>query len=94
MFLDESNASLTRALWTLTVSGAIPVSIGGLSKLECLDLSHNEFQGDIPRSLGGLVSLRRMLLDHNQLFGDVPSTLGCLSNLRWVDFTNNEFKVT
>lgn len=46
-----------RLLQSNQLSGSIPDDIGGLSELQTLDLSNNDFVGGIPSSLGFLTRL-------------------------------------
>lgn len=51
------NIQLHRLLQNNAISGPIPSTISKLEKLETLDLSSNNFNGEIPDSLGDLKSL-------------------------------------
>ncbi|KAB2617223.1 protein suppressor of npr1-1 [Pyrus ussuriensis x Pyrus communis] len=69
---------------------AIPKDLGGLSSLEVLDLSGNEFSG-LP-SLSGLSELRSLYLNNCNLTNDaIPKDLGGLSSLEVLDLSGNEF---
>ncbi len=65
------------------LTGEIPSQLGGLPKLEWLDLTRNQLTGTIPAELGGLSNLQGLFLSGNQL-------IGCISDeLR--DIPNNDF---
>ncbi|XP_031100724.1 receptor-like protein EIX2 [Ipomoea triloba] len=55
------------------LSGAIPKTIGNLSKIESLDLSRNELSGPIPPSLSSLNFLSHLNLSFNHLYGRIPT---------------------
>ena len=76
------------------LSGAIPSSLGNLSKLEELDLSHNSLSGSIPSSLGNLSKLETLDLASNSLSGTVPSSLGNLSELKTLYLGSNSLTGT
>jgi Leucine-rich repeat (LRR) protein len=63
------------------LSGAIPSSIGNLTKLTFLYLSYNELNGIIPASLGNLINLKVLEINHNSLSNAIPSSLGNLIKL-------------
>ena len=71
------------------LGGAIPATLGNLSKLEKLDLRVNVFTGSIPTSLANLANLRELELDWNDLSGSIPSALGNLASLRTLYLHNN-----
>lgn len=62
-------------------SGAIPASLGGLSRLTSLDLSSNGLSGSIPPELGNLSNLTFLHLGNNGLQGQIPSRLRALRAL-------------
>ena len=53
----------------------------GLSNLEHLDLSHNDWAGPIPPGIGQLGNLSTLNLEFNRLEGNIPDELGHLRNL-------------
>ncbi|MED6116285.1 hypothetical protein PIB30_117625 [Stylosanthes scabra] len=55
-------------------------------KLERLDLSFNEVEGEVPPSLGKLTSLHVLNLSNNHLHGKIPSTF---SEFPMSSFLNN-----
>jgi|GEM_PF-646328 len=64
------------------LNGAIPLSIGCLTKLQVLDLEKNNISGILPTSLGNLSSLITLNIGNSfQLYGDLPASIGNLSNL-------------
>ena len=72
------------------VSGPVPPELGGLTKLERMNLRDNDVSGAIPPELGGLVQLERLDLQGNSLSGPIPPELGDLANLRLVRLGNNQ----
>lgn len=59
----------------------IPPEIGGLSAIEALHLSNNQFAGTIPPEIGNLSNLAHLTLNTNQFSGAIPAALGNLSQL-------------
>ncbi|GAB2293457.1 hypothetical protein Dimus_027657 [Dionaea muscipula] len=78
--------------WNCSFQGQIPNSLGDLTKLSYIDLSHNNFSGQIPSSFSNLTSLSHLDLGHNQLTGDIPSFLGKLSDLNHLALGSNHLQ--
>jgi hypothetical protein len=57
--------------WNI-LSGSIPISLGSLSSLIVLNLSHNNLSGSIPIVLSELQLLTQLDLSDNHLEGEVP----------------------
>ncbi|PQQ18221.1 putative leucine-rich repeat receptor-like protein kinase [Prunus yedoensis var. nudiflora] len=76
-------------LYGNNLSGAIPESIGKLSKLEELVLPENKFSGLLPSSLGGLKNLKRLSLYSNRLLGSMPDSFTNLTSLVYLDLHDN-----
>jgi hypothetical protein len=72
-----------------SLSGNIPVEIGGLKLLNGLDLSHNNFSGNIPDQLSELTNLERLDLSENRLSGEIPTSLSNLHFLSKFSVANN-----
>jgi len=72
-----------------SLSGNIPVEIGGLKLLNGLDLSHNNFSGNIPDQLSELTNLERLDLSENRLSGEIPTSLSNLHFLSEFSVANN-----
>jgi hypothetical protein len=64
-----------------SLAGTIPGSIGSLTKLTVLMLSHNHLHGSIPNVFGELNDLSQLNLRHNMLHGTLPSSMALLSNI-------------
>ena len=76
------------------LSGAIPASLGNLTKLRDLGLGFNRLSGTIPASLGNLTKLRNLSLHNNQLSGTIPASLGNLTELLGLQLWGNELTGT
>ncbi|XP_059458491.1 probable LRR receptor-like serine/threonine-protein kinase At2g16250 [Corylus avellana] len=72
-----------------SVEGAIPSSLGNLTNLTSLYLSHNNLTGQIPFSLGQLLSLSVLDLSTNSLEGLIPLPSMSLRNLSILDMSSN-----
>ena len=73
--------------------GPIPSQLGGLFRLQELDLSDNNFVGLLPEEFKNLTSLRILRLSNNTLAGTVPERLGVLAqvNLEEIKLSGNRF---
>ena len=71
--------------------GTIPTSLGGLLKLQTLNLRYNQLVGPIPTSFGGLSSLSYLSFYSNCLVGAIPSTLCALQKLSYLNTLGNKF---
>ncbi|KAE8731779.1 putative Serine-threonine protein kinase, plant-type [Hibiscus syriacus] len=76
----------------LAGSGTISPSIGNLSSLRVVNLSHNSLHGNIPVELGQLKQLRLLDLTNNSLHGNIPSSLSNLSSLDFLNLENNQLE--
>ncbi|GAQ85002.1 receptor-like protein kinase [Klebsormidium nitens] len=65
----------------LQLTGALPSTLGQLSRCTTLLLDNNQFQGPVPDSFGNLSALVTLTLEHNSLFNNLPSTFANLVNL-------------
>lgn len=74
------------------LGGIIPESIGQLSKLQVLKMSHTQLTGTIPESLGSLQNLQTLDLAHCMLNGTIPASLGQISGLRSLNLTGNNLQ--
>ena len=70
------------------VSGSIPPEIGGLDKLEFLNLDDNQITS-LPPEIGNLASLETLWLNWNDL-ASLPPEIGRLSNLRDLELAQNQ----
>lgn len=68
-------------LTAMDLRGLISPSLGNLSFLCILDLSHNAFHGHIPSQLGNLFRLKKLRLSYNHFEGSIPSHLASCRNL-------------
>jgi hypothetical protein len=72
-----------------SLSGNIPVEIGGLKLLNGLYLNHNNFSGNIPDQLSELTNLETLYLSKNRLSGEIPASLSSLHFLNNFSVANN-----
>ena len=72
------------------MTGPIPTELGGLTRLESLDLGGSELTGPIPPELGGLTQLEELNLARNNLSGLLPRSLLQLDRLRHFFINGNE----
>ncbi|XP_030513128.2 probable LRR receptor-like serine/threonine-protein kinase At2g16250 [Rhodamnia argentea] len=76
-------------LRSCAVNGAIPSSLGRLSRLTYLYLSDNSLTGNIASSLGQLNELSVLDLSRNFLTGSIPASFSLMSNLSTLDISSN-----
>ena len=76
------------------LNGSIPAGLGGLGKLENLQLSNNTLTGSIPPELGSLAELDILYLFNNELTGAIPAALGNLADLRFLGLNDNRLTGT
>ncbi|XP_050220694.1 piriformospora indica-insensitive protein 2 [Mercurialis annua] len=69
--------------------GQIPVSFGGLVKLQSLVLLENGLTGELLINFGKLENLKRLVLAGNQISGKIPDSFGGLSQLLIMDLSRN-----
>ncbi|KAM0822267.1 hypothetical protein ACQ4PT_071605 [Festuca glaucescens] len=79
---------LSLNLTAQNLQGQISSSLGNLTFIESLDLSHNNFVGPLP-ILGHLQKLQILYLNSNHLNGTIPDSLGNCSSLAYLDFSVN-----
>ncbi len=75
-----------------SLKGHLPVSLGGLNKLDTLDVGYNSLTGSIPDSLGSLSSLGYLSLHFNNFNDTLPASLGKLTKLYIAYINNNAIK--
>ncbi|OMP01415.1 hypothetical protein COLO4_11886 [Corchorus olitorius] len=69
----------------------IPWSIGDLSSIRALNLSHNHLIGPIPISLSNLSEIESLDLSYNNLSGEIPFDLTRLHSLGAFSVAHNNF---
>ena len=73
------------------LSGGLTESIGHFSKIENLNLSHNNLTGQLPATIYNLSSLTRLFLSNNYFVGEIPNQI-CDLNLSWgFDIEDGEY---
>jgi hypothetical protein len=83
------------------IEGPIPASLWGLTNLEYLSLSGNNFQGGLPSAIGNLTKLKYLNLAHNfysslspsvgALTGTIPKEIGNLTDLTYLNLYRQNF---
>ncbi|XP_021802307.1 receptor-like protein 2, partial [Prunus avium] len=74
-----------------SISGSIPVEIGGLQLLHALDLSNN-FSGEIPDQISNLKNMDTLDLSVNHLSGKIPTSLRSLNFLSFFNVSYNNLE--
>ena len=84
--LGEMKSLKYLSLFTNRLTGSLP-SLSGLSNLQELNLSVNDFVGTIPGSWGALSHLEHIdLVQVTDLSGTIPSSFSSLTSLKWLRF--------
>ncbi|KAI0531226.1 hypothetical protein KFK09_000779 [Dendrobium nobile] len=73
------------------IKGEIPPTIGQLTSLQVLNMSHNYLTGEIPPQLGNLLQLETFDLSVNKLSGMIPQELVSLCFLDYLNLSYNKF---
>ena len=71
------------------LKGSLPTTLGLLTALQILKLSHQSFGGTIPSQLGYISSLNYLGLQNNVFSGTIPTSFGLLTNLQTLHLDNN-----
>ncbi|KAL2552645.1 LRR receptor-like serine/threonine-protein kinase RPK2 [Forsythia ovata] len=71
------------------LAGVLPPTIGNLTNLRVLSLSHNSFSGHIPPELGKLKSLQTLELQGCNFSGRIPDQIRFLSSLHLLNLSYN-----
>ncbi|XP_058110906.1 probable LRR receptor-like serine/threonine-protein kinase At3g47570 [Magnolia sinica] len=71
------------------LTGAIPIGVGKLNKMELLSLSANELSGKFPSSLQNMSRLYVLGLHGNSLTGSVTSSLGNCTHMQFLNIADN-----
>jgi Leucine-rich repeat (LRR) protein len=71
------------------LGGHLPATLGDLSALRVLILSHNDLAGTIPHRLGDLHRLSTLRLDHNDLSGAIPASIFRLQAIEVIALNHN-----
>ena len=79
--INAQGRVISLSLSSNQLTGAIPASIGTLTKINWLDLRDNQLTGSIPESIGNLINVVDLYLHNNQLSGAVPASIANLTNL-------------
>ncbi|KAM3369584.1 hypothetical protein ACQJBY_017467 [Aegilops geniculata] len=83
--------SLTKvALYSINLTGSIPLTFGRLKKLRLLNLRNNSLTGRIPLEIGNMTELHRMDLTLNYLHGQIPDTVSRLVKLNRLLLSENQ----
>ncbi|XP_017221929.1 protein MALE DISCOVERER 2 isoform X2 [Daucus carota subsp. sativus] len=76
----------------LSLQGGLAPSLGKLTHLKILILSHNQFSGSVPKEYSGLPMLEIMDLRSNSLNGIIPSEITEMPSLKCLLVQNNNFE--
>ena len=88
----KSMGGLRQALVLQTmIGGSLPDSLGHLTSLTVLDLSHNLLFSSVPSSFGLLSNLLGLSLQYNSLSYALPDSLGGMSQLTQLGVQYNSF---
>eukprot|EP00253_Pinus_taeda_P030460 PITA_30460 len=71
-------------------SGAIPVTLKKIQKLERLFMGNNHLRGNIPMEIGQFKSLGLLDIHYNNLSGRIPNSIASLYELRYLYLNMNQ----
>ncbi|CAH2070042.1 unnamed protein product, partial [Thlaspi arvense] len=71
------------------LEGVISASLGELSELRLLDLSHNQLKGELPAEVSKLQQLQVLDLSHNLLSGSVSEAVSGLKLIQSLNISSN-----
>ncbi|XP_065865940.1 LRR receptor-like serine/threonine-protein kinase RPK2 [Euphorbia lathyris] len=74
-----------------SLAGFLPLSIGQLTHLRILVISHNAFSGQIPLTIGALHFLQILELQGNNFSGNIPHQISILPSLSLLNLSFNSF---
>ncbi|KAJ8609145.1 hypothetical protein CTAYLR_006064 [Chrysophaeum taylorii] len=77
------------ALFSNSLRGELPRSLGSLANLRELLLHHNQLVGEIPTSLGTLRCLETLDLSANRFSGELPASLAAATRLVYLNVSSN-----
>jgi len=66
-----------------------PRYINRYTKLQVLDLSHNDIEEDFPSTLGSMVWMRYLYFQYNRIKGVLPKNIAKLGKIRVFDVSHN-----
>ncbi|KAL1561331.1 LRR receptor-like serine/threonine-protein kinase GSO2 [Salvia divinorum] len=69
--------------------GALPLSLGSLTRLQVLSLQSNSLSGGIPPQILSLSKLEKLNISSNSLNGSIPLSISRMQNLRNLDLHGN-----
>ena len=81
MSLSEMVSLRVLYLYSNSIHGVIPNTIGNIYRMTDLQLQNNYLQGTIPSQIGNLLQLASLNLRCNQLVGTIPMQLSTQLNL-------------
>ncbi|CAI5488318.1 unnamed protein product, partial [Closterium sp. Naga37s-1] len=74
------------------LTGSLPETIGGFTKLLYFYIDYNSLSGPLPSSFSKLVSLREFDAHSNQISGPLPDGIGALTNLYQLYLYDNQLE--
>ncbi|KAI8926206.1 hypothetical protein BC831DRAFT_435504 [Entophlyctis helioformis] len=86
---DADNRATKLLLPNKSITGQLSDKIGGLTKLQELDLSNNAIEGPLPELFDKLTSLASLNVSNNKLTGPIPKTLAQLASLTKLEISGN-----
>ncbi|KAM2196684.1 hypothetical protein ACFX1Q_000181 [Malus domestica] len=93
VFCDTTGNVVALALDHLALGGELKFNtLTGLTALQNLTLSNNDFTGRVPPILGTMSSLQHLDLSGNRFYGPIPARIYDLWGLNYLNLSANHFK--
>ncbi|XP_050378273.1 probable inactive receptor kinase At5g10020 [Argentina anserina] len=93
VYCNDAGNVVALSLDGLALGGELKLhTLTGLTALQNLTLSNNDFTGRVPPALGAMSSLQHLDLSRNRFYGPIPARINDLWGLNYLNLSGNLFK--